>query len=336
MVQRSRRTARAHVRQLPWRALSVAVAVIITCFAITGPGATSRAPAPGVVGSSGLDAAKTPPGPRGVIASPPIMSPIARPSMGLAPATAEQTPRLRLAQGLFDEDVGGDLDAYFRKLKKKRRATGEEPASTNITTEAPSFLLGPGEFFSALPPQDTLLNKNGLTFRTMCVRLCDGYYWPVSFATTADRFARDEDACQSSCSAPAKLFTYANPGQDIEQMVDRQGIAYTKLKTAFAHRERLDPSCRCQDEPWSASEIARHRAYALEAAADRKAAAAKAANAKSTTRSKSTRTSTRKPSGKLSTSAARGTARAEQRASAHAGYVPVETKPRARKHWAHR
>ena len=30
------------------------------------------------------------------------------------------------------------------------------------------------------------------TYRTVCVRSCDGYYFPISYATTAERFAGSE------------------------------------------------------------------------------------------------------------------------------------------------
>ena len=34
--------------------------------------------------------------------------------------------------------------------------------------------------------------------RTMCVRLCDGYYWPAGNATEASTIARDQANCQQS------------------------------------------------------------------------------------------------------------------------------------------
>ena len=35
------------------------------------------------------------------------------------------------------------------------------------------------------------------TYRTLCVRLCDGYYFPVSFSTLPNHFQRDCGACAS-------------------------------------------------------------------------------------------------------------------------------------------
>src|SRR5271168_726058 len=38
-------------------------------------------------------------------------------------------------------------------------------------------------------------------YRTLCVRTCDGYYFPISNATSSTRFAEDEQACQKLCPA---------------------------------------------------------------------------------------------------------------------------------------
>ena len=34
---------------------------------------------------------------------------------------------------------------------------------------------------------------------TLCVRTCDGYYFPISFSTTQDRSPEDERTCQAMC-----------------------------------------------------------------------------------------------------------------------------------------
>jgi hypothetical protein len=102
---------------------------------------------------------------------------------------------------------------------------------------------------------------NGATYRTMCVRLCDGYYWPVSFAATRREFARDSEVCARSCDAPAALHVYKNPGEEPEDMVDLSGQPYAKLGTAFRHRVGYDPACKCRPHPWETSSRQRHSSY---------------------------------------------------------------------------
>lgn len=96
------------------------------------------------------------------------------------------------------------------------------------------------------------------SYRTMCVRLCDGYYFPVSFSTLASRFQDDEIKCKDQCAAPAELFIYKNPGEDVEQMVSLGGEPYNNLKNAWRHRKDYVKGCSCKPGEYSAHEIELH------------------------------------------------------------------------------
>ena len=85
------------------------------------------------------------------------------------------------------------------------------------------------------------------TYRTVCVRLCDGYYFPVSFSTLPNHFERDAEECSSKCAAPAELFYYQNPGASVEQMVGAvSNMPYTQLSTAFRYRKEFVKGCSCK------------------------------------------------------------------------------------------
>lgn len=84
------------------------------------------------------------------------------------------------------------------------------------------------------------------THRTLCVRLCDGYYFPMSFATTTNRFSTDEEVCQTKCAAPAKLFSYPNPGGDPQQMQSITGVPYGELKNAWRFKKEFVKGCSCK------------------------------------------------------------------------------------------
>jgi hypothetical protein len=105
-------------------------------------------------------------------------------------------------------------------------------------------------------------SADAATYRTMCVRMCDGYYWPLSFATTMDNFARDERTCSQSCSSTVALYYYRNPGGQAEDMVNLRGVPYKNLGTAFLHRTTYDPNCKCRPHPWEAEAAERHKSYA--------------------------------------------------------------------------
>jgi hypothetical protein len=92
------------------------------------------------------------------------------------------------------------------------------------------------------------------TFRTVCVRSCDGYYFPISFATVPSRFSDDERTCKSLCpAADASLFTYRNPGEDMNQAVSVNGQPYSSSPNAFRYRQEFNPSCSCKaaGQSWS-------------------------------------------------------------------------------------
>lgn len=87
----------------------------------------------------------------------------------------------------------------------------------------------------------------GAGFRTVCVRMCDGYFFPISFATVQSRFVDDEALCKRQCpAAEVALYTYGNPGQDIQQAVSLSGQLYSSLPNAFKYRTEFNPSCSCR------------------------------------------------------------------------------------------
>lgn len=99
------------------------------------------------------------------------------------------------------------------------------------------------------------------TVRTLCVRLCDGYYFPISHAVPRSSLGRDDDACNASCGSGARLFYHPTSGGDVETMVDLDGMGYSTLPTAFKYRKSLVAGCACRPQPWSEVERRRHRGY---------------------------------------------------------------------------
>ncbi|MEP0944276.1 MAG: DUF2865 domain-containing protein [Rhizobiaceae bacterium] len=88
---------------------------------------------------------------------------------------------------------------------------------------------------------------NSNKYRTVCVRRCDGYYFPVSHETDESGFAQDAMACNLMCpGTPMELFSHKTATETPEQMVSTvDGTPYTSIQTAFSHREKFDPQCSC-------------------------------------------------------------------------------------------
>ena len=90
------------------------------------------------------------------------------------------------------------------------------------------------------------------TFRTVCVRLCDGYYFPISFSTLPGHFQQDAEACQSKCAAPVELYYHPNPGGAMEQAMSLKAQEpYTRLKMAFRYRKEYVSGCSCKEAEYT-------------------------------------------------------------------------------------
>ena len=85
------------------------------------------------------------------------------------------------------------------------------------------------------------------TYRTLCVRQCDGYYFPISFSTLPNPFERDAELCQSKCAAPVDLYYYQNPGGAVDDMLGfRTNEPYKTMKSAFRYRKEYVAGCSCK------------------------------------------------------------------------------------------
>ena len=95
------------------------------------------------------------------------------------------------------------------------------------------------------------------TYRTLCVRLCDGYYFPVSFATLPSHFPQDAEVCQSKCSAPTELYYHPNPGGSMDQALAlKSQEPYTRLKVAFRYRKEFVNGCSCKEAEFVPATVA--------------------------------------------------------------------------------
>lgn len=86
------------------------------------------------------------------------------------------------------------------------------------------------------------------TFRTLCVRPTDGFYYPLAYMTTPDRFEDAAALCAAQCQG-AELYVHRNPGENVEDAVTLEGDRYTDLPTAFAFRTAFNPRNACHPTP---------------------------------------------------------------------------------------
>jgi hypothetical protein len=94
------------------------------------------------------------------------------------------------------------------------------------------------------------LVEDRTAYRTMCVRTCDGYYFPMSPASTRDDFGRDQQNCESICPGAEVRTYYQRQGVDdaATMMSAATGEPYADLPTSFAYKRSdiAEPSqCSC-------------------------------------------------------------------------------------------
>ncbi|MGB5801324.1 MAG: DUF2865 domain-containing protein [Mesorhizobium sp.] len=91
-------------------------------------------------------------------------------------------------------------------------------------------------------------------FRTMCVRTCDGYFYPMSNAATLRDFERDQKNCEVSCpGTQMQVFYMRGIGSDPAEMTSSaSGKPYRELPTAFLYKKPTPvdaPACGCNASP---------------------------------------------------------------------------------------
>ncbi len=174
----------------------------------------------------------------------------------LSPQCGPITSQIQQLRANLDRSMNDlqQLQSGNSDQDEQRRALIGQLAQNNCGAQYASAAAqsGPRGFFEALFGNGTIVNPNGDgapsgTYHTVCVRTCDGYYFPISYSTVPARFADDERTCQRLCPASeAQLYSFRNPGEDMQQAVSITGQSYTALPTAFHYRTALTPGCSCR------------------------------------------------------------------------------------------
>ena len=85
------------------------------------------------------------------------------------------------------------------------------------------------------------------------MRVCDGYYFPISYATNRRHFNIDAAVCQSMYPpGEASLYVHRTTGEDARQAVSPEtGEPLAEESFAFAYRSIYDKSCAALFRPGS-------------------------------------------------------------------------------------
>lgn len=83
--------------------------------------------------------------------------------------------------------------------------------------------------------------------RTVCVRLCDGFHFPLGAVGGSDDARAQAGMCQSLCpGAPARVYVMQSGSERIEDAMSLDGRRYDRLPVAFRHASARDDTCSCR------------------------------------------------------------------------------------------
>ena len=182
---------------------------------------------------------------------------------GLSPQCGPLTSQIQQMRGNLDR-LMSELEQLKSGGTDQTGAASRSHRATRAGQLRPAIhrgrqISGPQGFIEALLGGGTVHDVNGDgapagTYHTVCVRTCDGYYFPISYSTVPSRFPDDEHTCQRMCpAAEATLYSFRNPGEQMEQAVSASGQQYTALPNAFRYRKELVAGCSCRKpgESWA-------------------------------------------------------------------------------------
>ncbi len=82
--------------------------------------------------------------------------------------------------------------------------------------------------------------------RPVCVRLCDGFFFPVSSFQGSGEIASEEATCAGLCpDAPTALYFLPAGSDKIEDAASTSGERYTALPASLRYRTTRDGACAC-------------------------------------------------------------------------------------------
>ncbi len=83
--------------------------------------------------------------------------------------------------------------------------------------------------------------------QSVCVRACDGYYFPVGRLNGSQDIAAHESVCQAQCpGARTNLYVLRKSGSMEDAVSARDGKPYARLAQAFLHTKTQENTCSCK------------------------------------------------------------------------------------------
>ncbi|TIR23879.1 MAG: DUF2865 domain-containing protein [Mesorhizobium sp.] len=161
----------------------------------------------------------------------------------------EIAPRRAPLQEASRDNGGGNL---FEQLFGRQDEQLETPDAPDMPDASDVPLDDPSvrNIRRVNQPDGMDLPRLGGEFRTMCVRTCDGYFYPMSNAVSVGDFERDQKNCESSCPGTEMQVFYSRGMDDDSGSMTSSvtGQPYSELSTAYLYKQAnysRPPTCGC-------------------------------------------------------------------------------------------
>lgn len=123
------------------------------------------------------------------------------------------------------------------RAKPVRAARKPAPRALSLATTLPA----------AWTPTATPSSFEPMGKRAVCVRLCDGYHFPLGAVRGPADARAQAGMCESLCpGAPARVYVMQAGSEKIEEAVSLDGRRYDRLPVAFRHASTRDNTCSCR------------------------------------------------------------------------------------------
>lgn len=122
----------------------------------------------------------------------------------------------------------GLLQLFFGAPQAPAAATSASTATPTAPVRT-AAIATVGTAYSAAAPRQSA---------AYCVRLCDGFFFPIQPAKAAS----SAQLCNALCPGSSTKVFY---GSEIKHSVGADGARYAALTNAFAYRKQMAPTCTC-------------------------------------------------------------------------------------------
>lgn len=173
---------------------------------------------------------------------------------------------IRLFQKRECRSRNSSIKQLTRNLQKLQRQGGRSaaPSRRNVNRQKQELIVALGRHRCGAKYERAAAKYNGQrgifgrkkaldgfnepqvrSYRTVCVRTCDGFFFPISHSTTSRAFARDEAVCKGKFpNTDVSLFYHPRGVTNaMERARSIDGQSYAAMPYAFRYQKKYDNTC---------------------------------------------------------------------------------------------